>query len=107
MSNEVTSTHESLAKYVTEKSGVEVSPEQAGALLRLHGKWQASPERQAERDAEKLEREARKQAAASAKAERARIAAEKAAAAAKVEDTEVAQPKRTRRTKKADDLIDA
>lgn len=62
-----TATHRSLATYVTEHSGVEISEEQACALLIFHKYWQADPARKAEREAEK---EAKAIAAAEAKAKR-------------------------------------
>jgi len=79
--------HESLARYVSEHSGIEVSAEQAQALLVLHKNWQSSPERKAEREQEKLlkaEEAAKRKAEAeekkaAAKAERERKAAEKKA----------------------------
>ena len=48
-----TATHRSLAAYVTEHSGVEITEEQACALLIFHKYWQADPARKAEREAEK------------------------------------------------------
>ncbi|XBA13389.1 hypothetical protein SEA_XENIA2_62 [Gordonia phage Xenia2] len=69
-------THISLAKYCTDNSPVEVTPEQAQAVLVLHGTWQASPERKAERDAEKAEKARQAEAA---KAEREKKAAERKA----------------------------
>lgn len=72
----------SLAKYVTDNSPVELTAEQAQAVLVLHGQWQSSPERKAEREAEKA---AKAEAAAKAKEERERKAAEKAEAKAKAD----------------------
>lgn len=62
-----TATHASLAAYVTEHSGVEITEEQACALLIFHKYWQADPARKAEREAEK---EAKRIEAEQRKAER-------------------------------------
>lgn len=73
-----TATHKSLSAYVTEHSGVEISDEQACALLIFHKYWQADPARKAEREAEKA---AKAEEAAAKKAlreeEKARKAAER------------------------------
>lgn len=83
-----TSTHISLANYVTANSDETVTPAQAQAVLTLHSKWQKSPERIAEREQEKAAAEEAKAAAAldreAKKAEREQKAAEaKAKKAAK------------------------
>lgn len=49
-------THHSLAKYVTEHSGIELTPIQAHAVLSFHPRWQKDPARVQEREQEKLER---------------------------------------------------
>lgn len=71
---EPTATHRSLAKYVSDNSPVELSPEQAQAVLVLHSKWQSSDERKAEREIEKAEAakeaEAKKAEREAAKAKR-------------------------------------
>lgn len=73
-----TATHRSLAAYVTEHSGIEITDDQASALLIFHKYWQADPARKAERDAEKQakaeEAEAKK---AAREEEKARKAAER------------------------------
>ena len=76
-----TATHESLAAYVTEHSGVEISNEQACALLIFHKYWQSDPARKAEREAEKEAKAAEaeeKRAAREAEKERKRAEREEA-----------------------------
>lgn len=92
-----TLTHKSLAKYVTEHSGVELTPEQAHAVLSFHGKWQKDPARVTEREAEKLERDA---ALADAKVARDAAAKEKKEKAAELKAQKDA-------AKKAKDAADA
>lgn len=88
--------HNSLAKYVTEHSGVEVTPAQAEALLKFHSTWQKSPERKAEREQEVADNKA---AAEAKKAERERLAAEKKAA----KEAEAAKKAAEKAAKKDDD----
>lgn len=68
--------HESLARYVNEKTGDQVEDidaAQAEALLKLHKFWQSSPERKAEREEEQkqaaIEKAEREEKAAIKKAE--------------------------------------
>lgn len=76
--------HESLARFVTNASGVEVTPAQAQALLKFHSTWQKSPERKNERELELAQAAEEAEAAKVAKAEAAAIKkAEKEAEAAK------------------------
>ncbi|WPH58009.1 hypothetical protein SEA_LUCKYLEO_61 [Gordonia phage LuckyLeo] len=95
---EPSGTHRSLAKYVTENSPVELTPEQAQAVLVLHGQWQASPERKAEREAEKAEKA---RLAEEAKAERERKAAER-----KAENERKAAEKKAKEAAKAAEAND-
>lgn len=88
-----TATHQSLAAYVTEHSGVEISDEQACALLIFHKYWQADPARKAEREAEK--------AATAAEAEAKKAAREEEKARKKAEREEAKRRKEEKAKAKA------
>lgn len=75
------SAHESLARYVNANTDQEVTPEQVGAMLTMHGKWQSSDERKAEREQERADK-AKNQEEAKA----ARQAAKEAKAAERAEE---------------------
>ena len=91
-----TLTHESLAAYINEHAAgqldAEVTPIQAQALLALHGPWQASPDRVAEREQEKAEKaRLREEKQAALKIKREEAAKKKAEEAAKKKAKEEAE----------------
>src|SRR6516162_6169796 len=77
----VTEAHQSLQKWLKDVKGVDIPVEHVATSIALHGTWQGSPERRAERKtqradklvADKQDREAKRQAA-----EQKRVGADKA-----------------------------
>lgn len=65
------SAHKSLADYVNANSDQSVTPDQVMAMLVLHNKWQSSPERKTEREAEKAQNAELAEAKKAANAEKA------------------------------------
>lgn len=98
-----TQANESLAKFLTDNTPIEITPEQAWAFIAGHRVWQSGPERKAELEAIRVEKaeaaevakaeraekaEQRKQEKAAKDAEKARKKAEKEAAEAAGEESD-------------------